>query len=67
MLLISLGGDEPVDLDLKFLPNPMSSCNGLKIVLWVPIRVVDNNNPGLSEIDTQSNVRGISFTIKRYT
>ena len=54
MLLISLGGDEPVDLDLKSLPYPMGSRNGLKIVLRVPIRVINDNNPGFGEIDAQS-------------
>lgn len=50
--LIGITRDESVDFDLAFLTNPMSSGRRLNVVLRIPIRVVDDDNVGASQVDS---------------
>jgi hypothetical protein len=44
LLLISLRGDQAIDLHFEFLPNTVSSRDSLQIILRVPIRIEDDND-----------------------
>ncbi len=52
--LNSVFSDEPVNIDWVFLPNSMSSIHGLKIHLWVPIAVVNDDSVGAGQVDSQT-------------
>jgi hypothetical protein len=48
-----LRSNQPVNLYFKLLADPMSSCDCLQVVLRVPVRVEDNNDPGFGEVDAK--------------
>ena len=50
--------DEPINNHISLLTNSMSSSDSLKINLRVPIRVKDNYDVGLMEVDTDSTSSG---------
>lgn len=47
-------GYEPEDVDLLRLTDSMSTIHGLKIGLRIPIAVVQNDNIGCGQVDTQT-------------
>jgi hypothetical protein len=53
LLFIRLRSNQPVNLYFKLLADPMSSCDCLQVVLRVPVRVEDNNDPGFGEVDAK--------------
>jgi hypothetical protein len=46
--------DETIDHNVTFLSDPMSSSHGLKICLWIPIRVEDDTSICRHEINSQT-------------
>jgi hypothetical protein len=56
--LISVAGDESVDLHFTLLSDSVGSGCGLHIVLGVPVRVIDDDNIGRGEVDADSSCLG---------
>lgn len=54
MLLVGLSRDESIHLHLKLLPDPMGSRDGLKIVLRIPIGIINHHNSCLSKVDAKT-------------
>ena len=53
-LLGSVFGDEAEDAHLLLLADAMRAVHGLEIGLWVPVRVVENDDVGRVEIDAEA-------------
>jgi hypothetical protein len=58
VLLISLGGDESEHFDFKLLADSMGTSDCLKIILWVPVGVIDHYHSCLGQINSQTSSPG---------
>lgn len=52
--LISVACNQTIHLNLAFLTDSVSPGSGLDVVLWVPVRVVNDYHIGTGEIDTNT-------------
>lgn len=57
-LLHSVLGDEAEDLDYLRLPDTVSTIHGLKVNLRIPIAVIEDNDVGCHQIQTQTTCSG---------
>lgn len=46
-------GDKPIDLDGLVLANPVAASLRLEVILRVPVRVVDDDGIGSSQVNAQ--------------
>lgn len=53
LLFVRLRSNQPVHLDFKLLADPVGSGDCLQVVLRVPVRVEDNDDPSFGEVDAK--------------
>ena len=52
--LVGVSCDESVDLDGLVLTNPVAASLSLEVILWIPVRVVDNDSISSCEVDAKT-------------
>lgn len=54
LLLYGVLGHQPVDDYLSFLSDTMRPIDGLQVNLWIPIRIKDDHNVRLMQVDSNT-------------